>query len=124
MKHLVKRTIPIVVSGIILYLVLSHFGLRQTIASVRHSRPSFLLLGVALMVSGYLLRAARWRIWERSLTYWNSIRLILIGLMGNNILPAQFREILRAHCTSPKTSDDRGRTTARASIAAEAFLTD
>jgi dolichyl-phosphate beta-glucosyltransferase len=122
MKNLFKRTVPVVVSGSILYLVLSHFGLRPTIQTVRQSRPGFLLLGAALMISGYLLRAARWPIWERSLTFWNSIRLILIGFMGNNILPARFGEVLRAHCTAPKTSDDRGRTTALASIAAERVL--
>lgn len=119
MKDLVKRVLPVVLSGIILFLVLSHFGLSQTSEAIRGSRPAFLFLGAVLMVFGYLLRAARWRIWERSLTYWNSIRLILIGFMGNNILPARFGEVLRAHCTSPKTSDDRGRTTALGSIAAE-----
>jgi len=46
------------------------------------------------MVVAYLLRGARWRIWERNLTYWDSLRLILIGFMGNNVLPARLGEIL------------------------------
>lgn len=117
-----KAAISIAFGATLLYEVLSHFGARQTIALIRQSRPSFLLLGAALMVSGYLLRAARWLIWERSLSYWNSLRLILIGFMGNNVLPARLGEVLRAHCTSPKTSQDRGRTTALASIAAERIL--
>src|SRR5580704_3153615 len=122
MKRLAKSTIPIAISGIILFVVLSHFGLEPTIVTIRRSRTGFLLLGFALMVSAYLLRGGRWLIWERSLSYWNSIRLILIGFMGNNILPARLGELLRAHCTSPKTSNDRGRTTALASIAAERIL--
>lgn len=122
MKRIARTAISIVVGGILLYQVLSHFGTRQTIASIRQSRPNFLLLGAALMVSAYLLRAARWLVWERSLSYWNSLRLILIGFMGNNVLPARLGEVLRAHCTSPKTSEDRGRTTALASIAAERIL--
>lgn len=119
MKRFAKTAISIVVGGILLYQVFSHFGLHQTTASIRQSRPIFLLLGAALMIAGYLLRAARWLIWERSLSYWNSLRLILIGFMGNNVLPARLGEVLRAHCTSPKTCEDRGRTTALASIAAE-----
>ena len=122
MKGPGKTAISLVVGGILVYEVLSHFGVQQTVASVRQSRPVFLVLGIGLMVSAYLLRAARWLIWERSLTYWDSLRLILIGFMGNNVLPARLGEILRAHCTSPKTSDDRGRTTALASIAAERIL--
>jgi len=119
MKRFAKAAISIVFGGILLHVVLSHCGLRQTIASILQSRPNFLLLGVVLMVSGYLVRAARWRIWERSLSYWDSLRLILIGFMGNNILPARLGEVLRAHCTASKTCEDRGRTTALASIAAE-----
>lgn len=122
MKNLAKAAISFVIGGILLYLVFSHFGLRETTASIRQSRPCFLLSGIVLMVCSYLIRAARWRIWERSLSYWNSLRLILIGFMGNNVLPARLGEILRAHCTSPKTSLDRGRTSALASIAAERVL--
>jgi uncharacterized membrane protein YbhN (UPF0104 family) len=42
--------------------------------------------------------------------------------MGNNLLPARLGEVLRAHCTSAKTGEDRGRTTALASIATERIL--
>jgi dolichyl-phosphate beta-glucosyltransferase len=122
MKRCGKAVISIGVGGILLYEVLANVGLHETIASVRQSRPSFLILGFALMVLAYLVRSARWLIWESSLSYWNSLRLILIGFMGNNILPARLGELLRAHCTSPKTSDDRGRTTALASISAERIL--
>jgi len=113
-----KTAISIIVGGILLYEALSHFGLQQTVTSVRHSRPSLLLLGAALMVLAYLLRAARWLIWERSLTYWNSLRLILIGFMGNNVLPARLGEVLRAHCTSAKAGQEKGRACALSSLAA------
>jgi dolichyl-phosphate beta-glucosyltransferase len=109
-------------SGLVLYALSWHFDLRQTMLSVRQAQPSLLAIGVGLMVVAYLVRGARWRIWERSLTYWDSLRLILIGFMGNNLLPARLGEILRAHCTTIKTSADRGRTTAIASIAAERIL--
>src|SRR5439155_21051717 len=123
MKRLAWRSIAsLIFSGLILYALLRQFDVTRTMLSVREARPTLLLLGVALMVLAYLLRAARWRIWERSLTYWDSLRLILIGFMGNNVLPARLGELLRAHCASAKTSRDRGRTTALASIAAERVL--
>src|SRR5208283_4205748 len=122
MKRLAQTVTSLLFGGLVLYAVLWRFDLRQTMAYVRHARASLLLLGVALMALSYLLRGARWRIWERSLSYWDSFRLILIGFMGNNVLPARLGEILRAHCAAAKTSDDRGRTTALASIGAERIL--
>lgn len=122
MKRFIKVSLSILAAGLLLYAALSRFGLSQTMAAIKGARPQFLLLGTAFMVLSYFLRAARWPIWERSLTYWNSFRLILIGFMGNNLLPARLGEILRAHCTSAKITQDRGRTAALASIAAERIL--
>jgi uncharacterized protein (TIRG00374 family) len=122
MKRLAEFTISLVVAGLIVYTVLSHFDLQRTTESIRQARASLLMIGVGLMVTAYLLRGARWRIWEPSLSYWDSLRLILIGFMGNNVLPFRLGEILRAHCAAAKTSRDRGRTTVLASIAAERIL--
>jgi dolichyl-phosphate beta-glucosyltransferase len=122
MKRLAQFVFPLIFSALVLYALSWHFDLRQTMLSVRQAQPSLLIVGITLMVVAYLLRGARWQIWERSLSYWDSLRLILIGFMGNNLLPARLGEILRAHCTTVKTSDDRGRTSALASIAAERIL--
>src|SRR5713101_3842260 len=122
MKRLAQEEMSLVFGGLVLRAVLQRFDLRQTITSAQQARPSLLVLGVALMVVSYLLRGARWRIWERSLSYWDALRLILIGFMGNNVLPARLGEVLRAHCTAAKTCDNRGRTTALASITAERIL--
>jgi dolichyl-phosphate beta-glucosyltransferase len=90
--------------------------------SIRQAHSGLLILGLALIVCAYLLRGARWRIWERRVSYWDSLRLILIGFMGNNVLPARLGEVLRAHCAEANTDNYRGRTTALVSIAAERIL--
>jgi dolichyl-phosphate beta-glucosyltransferase len=122
----VKRAVQFVVSlafgSLVLYAVLRQFELPDTMAAIRNAHRDLLLLGVALMVVGYLLRGARWRIWEHSLSYWDSLRLVLIGFMGNNVLPARLGEILRAHCAAAKLPGGRGRTAVLASIAAERIL--
>jgi dolichyl-phosphate beta-glucosyltransferase len=122
MKRLAQFVISLVVGSSVLYAVLRKFNLQQTLTAVRHADPRLLALGVVLMVVAYLLRGARWLIWETSLSYWDSLRLILIGFMGNNVLPARLGEILRAHCAAAKIDADRGRTAALASIAAERIL--
>jgi glycosyltransferase 2 family protein len=122
MKRFVQSVTSLVLGGLVLYAALRRFDLRQTVALLLRAHLHLLVLGMALIVCGYLLRAVRWRIWERSLSYWDSLRLILIGFMGNNLLPARLGEILRAHCTAAKTCADRGRTTALASISVERIL--
>jgi dolichyl-phosphate beta-glucosyltransferase len=122
MRRFSQFVFALTVSGLVLYALLAQFDLPGTMAFLRGARSDRLLAGVALLVLAYLLRGVRWRIWERSLTYWDSFRLILIGFMGNNVLPARLGEVLRAHCAAAKTEDDRGRTTALASIAAERVL--
>src|SRR5208282_81617 len=122
MKRFIQSVTSLALAGLVLYVALRRFDLRQTMALVLRAHLNLLVLGVVLIVCGYLLRAARWRIWERSLSYWDSLRLILIGFMGNNLLPARLGEILRAHCTAAKTTSERGRTTALASISVERIL--
>jgi glycosyltransferase 2 family protein len=121
-KRRAGLAISLAFAALILDAVLRKFDVRRTTEFVRQAHPNLLVLGCGLMVAAYLLRGARWLVWERSLSYWNSLRLILIGSMGNNVLPARLGEILRAHCSAAKTSDDRGRTTALASITAERIL--
>ncbi len=122
MKRFAQFVASLVVGGLVLRAVLGHFDLGQTGIALRDADPRLLIAGLALMILAYLLRGARWRIWESSLSYWDSLRLILIGFMGNNILPARLGEVLRAHCTAAKTGHGRGRTATLASIAAERIL--
>jgi len=122
MRKLTEFGIPLVFGGLIIFGLLRHFDLRQTMESVRQADSGLLILGLALMVCAYVLRGARWRIWERSISYWESLQLVLIGFMGNNVLPARLGEVLRAHCRAANTDNDRGRTAALASVAAERIL--
>ena len=122
MKRFAEFVVSLTLGGLILFALFRHFNLQQTMVAVRQAHPPLLVLAVTFTVVAYLVRAGRWLIWERSLTYWDSLRLILIGFMGNNILPARLGEILRAHCAAAKTDSDRGRTAALASIAAERIL--
>jgi len=121
-RRLAQFVLSLALGGLLLHAVFWRVDLQQTMVRVRHAHAGVLIVGAGLMVVAYLLRGARWRIWERCLSYRDALRLILIGFMGNNVLPARLGEILRAHCASAKTRSDRGRTTALASIAAERIL--
>jgi len=122
MRRFTEFAASLVLAVLILYALLTHFDLHRTVESLRKARLGPLIIGVMLMMAADLLRGWRWRIWQRSLSYWNSLRVIQIGFMGNNILPGRLGEILRAHCAAAKANDDWGRTAALGSIAAERIL--
>ena len=122
MKRSLQFALSLLFGGFVLFAVLRQFHLAEAVAAVRNARPELFFLGFCLMVLAYLLRGARWRIWEDSLSYSDSLSLILIGFMGNNVLPARLGEVLRAHCAAARLNAARGRTAALASIAAERVL--
>ena len=122
MKRRAQFILSAVISAAIVSVLVRYFDLEQTLGWVLRADTESLLAGISLMVLAYLMRGARWRIWERGLSYWDALRLILIGFMGNNLLPARLGEILRAHCAASRLGGDRRRTAALASIAAERIL--
>jgi hypothetical protein len=122
MRRIVEFAISLALAVLILYALFRHFDLRRTAESLRKAHPGPLIIGVILMMAADLLRGWRWRIWQRSLSYWNSLQVIEIGIMGNNILPGRLGEVLRAHCAAAKAHDGWGRTAALGSIGAERIL--
>lgn len=106
----------------LLYYTLSYFNVRQTVALVKKANIAYLLIGLFLLVISYAVRGKRWIVWQKDLTYWDSFKLIMVGFMGNNILPARMGEILRAHCAADRINNASGRTSTLASIVIERVL--
>lgn len=106
----------------LLFLTLKYFDLSLTIAAIKSARIDNLVIAFVLVVAAYLMRGSRWMIWEPGLKYWDSLRIILVGFMGNNILPARLGEFLRAHCAAATIKNSFGRTATLASIAIERIL--
>jgi dolichyl-phosphate beta-glucosyltransferase len=122
MRRFTEFALPLVGWGLIIFALFRHFDLRQIVESIHQARFGPVILSFALMACAYALRAARCRIWEPSLSYWDSLRLVLIGLMAKNVLPARLARVLRADCAAAKTDYHRGRSTALAAIAGECIV--
>jgi dolichyl-phosphate beta-glucosyltransferase len=116
----IKFAFSLIIGFCLFYYTLIHFEINKTITAIKQLRIDCLLLALLLLICAYLIRGIRWMIWEKNLTYWDSVKLILVGFMGNNILPARLGEILRAHYAAKKTT--YGRTAALASVVIERVL--
>jgi len=122
MRRYLRLGVSLAVGTTLVGLVLSQFDLGETARAVGQADPHLFVMGLGLMAAAYALRGVRWRVWEPSLSYWDSVRLILIGFMGNNVMPARSGEFLRAKCAARKTGRQGGSTAALASVAAERAL--
>src|SRR5207245_1292773 len=114
--------VSIGIGAALLYFVATRIDLGRTWDAIAGGRVWYVAAGVTLMVCAYLVRGARWLIWDRSRTYTASLKAIFVGFMGNNVLPARLGEFLRADWTAARSTDDLGRTAALAAIAAERIL--
>ena len=121
-KNTIKFILSVSVGAGILLFTLRYFDLDKTLSSIKGADIEKLSIALVLLVVAYLLRGGRWMIWEPNLKYWDSFKIIMVGFMGNNILPARLGEILRAHCGAAKINNNSGRTATLASIAIERIL--
>lgn len=117
-----KFIISLAIGIILLTLTFRYFDLKKTVDIIKGTSIDLLALALLMMVSAYFLRGIRWTIWEPGLKFWDSFKIILVGFMGNNILPARLGEVLRAHCASAKIESNFGRTATLGSIAIERIL--
>jgi dolichyl-phosphate beta-glucosyltransferase len=122
LKTSLRFLLPFGVSGFLLYWLSRHFDFKTAIVFITNADSWRLAAAFLIIGTAYVARACRWLIWERQLTFANSFKLILIGFMGNNILPARLGELLRAYCTARNTGDSYGGTAALASVAIERVL--
>ncbi|MCX7682314.1 MAG: flippase-like domain-containing protein [Anaerolineae bacterium] len=101
----VRRRWPILVVGFLVSTVLLWYALRdlhlgEVWASLRNARYIWLVPGVAVYFISVWFRAWRWGFLLRSLKHVPAHRLfpvVVIGYMGNDILPFRLGEVLRAY---------------------------
>lgn len=99
MKQQLLRFAPWVITIAALYFACSGIDWAIFYTILREVDPAPLSLGVVLIFASYLVRAARWPSFfpERTLNFVQSYRVLILGFLYNNILPARAGEIVRAH---------------------------
>ncbi len=118
-----KLALSLALSAFFLWLAIRGANLREVATVLAGARWSLLAPIVALTMLAYFVRAWRWRYLLAGVRpvglgpLWSSI---MIGFMGNNVLPARLGELLRAH--SLGRSAGVSRSACLASIVVERFF--
>jgi uncharacterized protein (TIRG00374 family) len=99
-KMLSKKLIGPLIGIAFLILAFRTFRYGEFVDAVRDFNFYYLPPVLTIFFVSYLIRGIRWRIILNSvkrISFYNSFSAILIGQMGNNLLPARLGEIIRAY---------------------------
>lgn len=108
-----RATIPwSLILPALLAIVLLYFAFRgvrwgDLFATIRHGRPQFVILALLGTSCTYFLRGVRWRILlsaERDVGTITAFCAVVVGYLGNYVLPARAGEVIRSVLIARKAS--------------------
>jgi glycosyltransferase 2 family protein len=115
-----KLLLGLALSAVFLYLAFRQARLEEVLRALASASYWLMIPAVALTMVAYALRAVRWRyllLGVKEISFGPLFSSIMIGFMGNNVLPARLGELLRAHSLGRSTGVSRS--AALASIVVE-----
>lgn len=107
MKYKWKVLFGLLVSGAFLYLAFRQSNIPQMLAAFREAQYWYLVPATALVFLSHWLRALRWRYLLAPLQTLRMRTLfssLMIGYLGNCVLPAHLGEFIRAYVAGRKSS--------------------
>lgn len=118
-----KSLAGIGIGVLFLYFALRGIDLKNVAAVLMHINPDYIVALVVTILVNMWLRAARWQYMLRrdhTIPTYRLFKIIMIGFMANNVLPARLGEFVRAHTLGSR--ERVSRTYAFASIVLERML--
>jgi glycosyltransferase 2 family protein len=107
LKYNWKLLFGLLVSGAFMYLAFRRIDLRQMLAAFREAQYWYLVPALALVFLSHWLRAVRWQYLLAPLQVFPLRTLfssLMIGYLGNGVLPAHLGELIRAYVVGRKSS--------------------
>ena len=99
--------LPALLAIILLYFAFRGVRWGELLDTIRHGRPQFVALALLGTSCTYLLRGVRWRILlsaERDVPTTTAFCGVVVGYLGNYVLPARAGEIIRSVLIARKAS--------------------
>jgi len=99
--------LPALLAVVLLYFAFRGVRWGDLFDTIRHGRPQFVVLALVGTSCTYLLRGVRWRILlraERDVSVITAFCGVVVGYLGNYVLPARAGEIIRSVLIARKAS--------------------
>lgn len=123
MKSKIQFVLGILISLLFLHLAVRNVDFSVVTSSFLNLNLNYLGLCILCQAGSLLCRAYLWKsilVYEKEVSYRHSFEALLIGYMGNNVLPFRMGEAMRAYAMGRK--EGISRTLAFASIILERLL--
>jgi len=118
----IRLFVSVAIGAALMYVVFRRIDAQTTFTAIAAARWTDVAFAFVLLALAYVVRGWRWLVWDPSLGYRDSLKAVLVGFMGNNVLPMRLGEVLRADWLARRSRERIGRTAALASIAGERVL--
>jgi glycosyltransferase 2 family protein len=99
--------LPALLAVVLLYFAFRGVSWGDLLDTIRHGRPQFVILALVGTSCTYFLRGIRWRILlsaEGDVAISTAFFAVVVGYLGNYVLPARAGEIIRSVLISRKSS--------------------
>lgn len=119
----IRTLLGFAISLLFFFLAVRKVEWKTVLSSLREIDPGFLSLTIASLFGSFICRAILWKSLlanKKTVSLRLSFESIIIGYMGNNILPLRMGELMRAHAIGKK--EGLSKSFALASIVLERLL--
>lgn len=105
----ILRVLPWVITIFALYIAFRGIDWVLLFNHIGSANPSYLLSVILLTLCSYCMRARRWQhlFPKPTLSYFKSLKVLLLGFFMNNVLPARAGELVRAHMGAKISGETR-----------------
>lgn len=107
-----KKFLPLIGLIILIFLVYT-LGLEDIINAFLKIHPIYIIISISLIFPRILLRNYAWRIIQKEqkikLSFWESLKIFLIGYFYGSFTPGYFGQIMRAPYMKEKTGEPYGK---------------
>lgn len=100
-KKIINILVSVGISVVLLYLSMKGIDFGVIARRISEVHVPLFSLGLLLWIVGYIVRGIRWQIYFAVMgvpvTFWHSLKTLVMGFAANNVLPLRAGEVYRAY---------------------------
>lgn len=105
-KNYIKKTIPILISLVLLFVVFRNIDFAQLIKALFSINLNVIIVSIVLILMGLFFKFKRWKVLllvlKKDIKGINIFSSMVIGVLGDHVLPAKAGEFIRSYLVGTK----------------------
>ncbi len=107
--HLLRWLLSLGVMFLSVWLLIRELDWAQVLGALRAANYTWVIVGVLAIVGTFFARVWRWQalLWRAGLRFWPALTALLVGQVGNLVLPMRGGDLVRAMWLRPERGAER-----------------